>query len=136
MPARSSLRSRMPPVLSVPINLRPIQAFPTSHIVSEDEDEDDEEDDVWDVGEEEREAKQEEESDRHPPPVSRDILRLSNKASEASLAGRSESPLVLSADVGTFNPDWTLQDMEYTSLGFGKKTASFVCKSTRNTTNS
>jgi hypothetical protein len=124
----------MPPALSVPTNLRPLQAFQTRYLVSEDEDEDDEEDmkNVEDAGEddeEEKEVNQEEESHRPPPSVSRDILQLGCETLAASPAGRSEPPLALAADVDAFNPDWTPQDLEYTSLGFGQKTASFVCKS-------
>ena len=131
MPALSSL-SQMPPVLSVPTNLRPLhrQAFRTRQIFSEDEDEEDEED-KEDVGavEEGEETNRQEESDGLPPPVSQDIFRLRYEALGASLTGSSEPPRALAADVDVFNPDWTRQDLEYISLGFGKKTASFVCKS-------
>src|SRR5437588_2266129 len=131
MPALSSL-SQMPPVLSVPTNLRPLhrQAFRTRQTFSEDEDEEDEED-TEDVGavEEGEETNRQEESDELPPPVSRDIFRLRYEALGASLTGSSEPPHALAADVDVFNPDWTCQDLEYTTLGFGKKTASFVCKS-------
>ena len=131
MPALSSL-SQMPPVLSVPTNLRPLyrQAFRTRQIFSEDEDEENEEDkeDVEAV-EKGEETNWQEESDGLPPPVSRDIFRLRYEALRASLTGSSEPPRVLAADVDVFNPDWTRQDLEYTSLGFGTKTASFVCKS-------
>ena len=131
MPALSSL-SQMPPVLSVPTNLRPLhwQAFRTRQIFSEDEDEEDEED-KEDVGavEEGEETNRQEESDGLPPPVSWDIFWLRYEALGATLTGSSEPPRALAADVDVFSPDWTRQDLEYTSLGFGKKTASFVCKS-------
>ena len=138
MSARSSL-SQMPPlaVFVVPTNLRPIRALPRSGIrlpLSEDEDEEDVEDeeDEEDTEDEDgmREKKQDEE-DSPPPPVSRDILRLSDEASGAP--GSSESndshPLELAAGNVPFNPDWTLQDLEYTSLAFGKKSSSSVSKS-------
>ena len=131
MPALSSL-SQMPPVLSVPTNLRPLhrQALRTHQIFSEDEDEEDEEDkeDV-EALEEGEETNRQEESDRLPPSVSGNIFRLRYEALGVPLTGSSEPPCVLAADVDVFNPDWTCQDLEYTSLGFGKKTASFVCKS-------
>lgn len=103
------------------------------HLGSEDEDEEEDEEDEGNVKRvgEGKKVKQEKKSDRPQPPVSRDILRLGSGygASGASMAGSSKSPLALAADVDAFNPDWTLQDLEYTSMEFGKKTASFVCKS-------
>ena len=108
----------------------PSAGLPDSPNFSEDEDEEDEEDkeDVEAV-EEGEETNRQEESDGPPPPVSRDIFQLRYEALGASLTGSSEPPRVLAADVDVVNPDWKRQDLEYTSLGFGKKTASFVCKS-------
>src|SRR5205807_83230 len=108
----------------------PLVGLRTRQIFSEDEDEEDEEDkeDVEAV-EEGEETNRQEESDGLPPLVSRDIFRLRYEALRASLTGCSEPPRALAADVDVFNPDWTRQDLEYISLGFGKKTASFVCKS-------
>ena len=132
MPVRSLL-SQMPLALSDPTNLR-AQALPTRHFFfSEDADEEDEEEDEEDVDEKEEEEKekvnQREESDRPPPPVSRDVLLLKYEVLGPSLAGSSEPRLALAADHDVFNPNWTHQDLEYTSLEYGKKTALFVCKS-------
>ena len=128
----------MPPSLSVSTNLGPLRAPRTRYVVSEDEDEDeDSEEDVEDIEDVEdvkeglgkKKVNQERESGRPPPPVSREILRLRYSALGASLAGNSESLLASAADADAFNPDWTPQDLEYTSLGFGKKTALFACES-------
>src|SRR5437660_11581894 len=114
MPALSSL-SQMPPVLSVPTNLRPLhrQAFRTRQIFSEDEDEEDQEDkeDVEAV-EEGEETNRQEESDGLPPSVSRDIFRLRYEALGASLTGSSEPPHVLAAAVDVFTRDWTAREWE------------------------
>ena len=85
---------------------------------------------------EEDEQKEEDESDLDNPlpplpPMSQDVLRLSNgpQADRGTSGGHMFSFSGLDEDSDAFNPNWTLADMEFTSLAFGKKTASFVCKS-------
>ena len=88
--------------------------------------------DVEDEEDEEDEEKKEEELDSPLLLAAyQDVLQLSHGLSGASGAlDGSVLPLSgLEADSDAFNPDWALPEMEFTSLAFGKRTVSFVCKS-------
>jgi len=118
-------RFHMPPANSpiVPTSFRPLPYSLSDLLLSEDVDEEDEV---------EEEEKKEVEQHNSLPPLSQDVLRLSNEPSEIlnPTGGRTLSVSGLEADSNQFNPDWTDADTEFTSLAFGKKTALFVCKST------
>jgi hypothetical protein len=113
MSARLSLLEMLP-AQTVPTDLGllpPKSTFKFLHCLeSEDEDEEDEEDNRT---KEELEL----ESENQPLPESPNTLRSSSVLPS------------FHQDHDAFDPNWRNQDMEYTSLAFGKKTAFFVCKS-------
>ena len=122
MTART-LRSQMSLVHRQPAaaSLRPLQHRLNLLPLSEDMDLEDEED------EERKEVKR----DSPLSPATRDTLRLTHGSS--GTPGTSGDYLSsiggLEVDSDAFNPDWALLDIEVTSLAFGKKTVSFLCKS-------
>ena len=91
---------------------------PLSEDVDEEEDEDEEKEEV-------------EENDFLPTmPQEAPPLSLWSSGAPSPSGGHTLSVSGLDVNSDEFNPDWTDADAEFTSLAFGKKTASFVCKST------
>lgn len=87
-----------------------------------------------DIEDEEDEGERKKEEELDSPlllPAPRDMLQ-SSRGSPGALGTLGDCVLPyggLEADSDAFSLDWALPDMEFTSLAFGKRTISFVCKS-------